>query len=158
MSMPGGIVAIVTGSRHGPPRETPSGFVHNALDKFERDFGRIAVLIEGGCRQKGYVTIDQLAAQWAMVRERAFMTVPAPWDSWEQWGLPSRNAAGPERNGWMHDLACQLAPRAMNRRCLAFPGGNGTASMVSIARDRGTIVKSYQYGATGMKWGWRDEP
>lgn len=154
---PGGHIAIVTGSRNGIPAAMPSTFVMDALNDFEHQFGRIEHIIEGGCRprRKGDpATIDQLAAQWAMRNERPFTTFPAPWNSWEALELPSKTSAGPHRNSWQHDLACMLAPTTRNRRCLAFPGGDGTASMVRIAVERGTPTYRYEHAARDT-WTWQ---
>lgn len=155
----GGYIAIVTGSRHGAPAGTV-GFVRRALDEFDRQFGYIEMVIQGGCKPADGgdpPSVDQLAAQWAMARERAFLTYPAPWTRWEELELPSRAAAGPHRNSWMHDVACVLAPNARNRVCLAFPGGTGTAGMVKTAAERGTRVMRYEglQGPLGL-WRWKE--
>jgi hypothetical protein len=152
------LTTIVTGSRDGVPVGESSSFVHVAMDRFEREHGRIVHVIQGGCRPLrlgGPRTTDQLAAAWALANERAFSTIPAPWDTWEAHGLKSLRSAGHVRNGWLHELATMLEPRAMNRRCLAFEGGSGTASMTRIALQRGTPVWRYVRGGDG--WEWRVE-
>lgn len=61
---------------------------------------------------------DMLAHDWAMARGIQPVDVPAMWDAH---GI----AAGPMRNRAMAALNPDL--------CIAFPGGNGTKSMTSIA-------------------------
>jgi hypothetical protein len=90
-----------------------SGEVDRVLSDLHEDTP-IAVVIEGGARGA-----DLFAASWAQRNEIQKVTVAA---DWEMYG----NAAGPMRNKEMLSLNPDLV--------VAFPGGRGTANMVSIAR------------------------
>jgi hypothetical protein len=80
----------------------------------------IDILIEGGARGA-----DRLARYWAIRNGVHYATVPALWDIFE-------NAAGPMRNSAM----LLLRPTKL----VAFPGGRGTADMVSKAKKAGVPV------------------
>ena len=89
------------------------------LEDIHYDYG-IDSIIEGGA-----TGADKLASQWANERGISVITVPADWVSY-------RKAAGPIRNKKMLTFKPDLV--------VAFPGGKGTASMVSIARIAGVPV------------------
>lgn len=79
---------------------------------------------------------DRMAGEWARVRGRPEVRVPANWD----W-LGRRGGA--LRNTWMLDF-CRVD------HVVAFPGGAGTADMVAKARRRG--IKVIEVGGDGT---WR---
>lgn len=68
---------------------------------------------------------DTLAENWAIDHGVQDVACPA---NWKQWPV----AAGPIRNQAMLDLGADAV--------IAFPGGKGTADMVSRARRRGVPV------------------
>ncbi len=70
---------------------------------------------------------DRLAGQWASERGIPEILVPANW-------IYHHKGAGPIRNGWMLKFVRVDV-------VLAFPGGTGTANMVSQARAAGIPVK-----------------
>lgn len=69
---------------------------------------------------------DGFAAAWAVSNRYLTWPFPADWDTYGK-------AAGPIRNQKMLDTAKPIA-------VIAFPGGKGTAHMVSIARQAGVPV------------------
>jgi hypothetical protein len=68
---------------------------------------------------------DRLGSDWAVYRSVPVLAVPA---DWKQHG----KAAGPIRNGQMLTHSPALV--------VAFPGGRGTANMISQARSAGVKV------------------
>ena len=64
---------------------------------------------------------DSLAEQWARDRGVPFTTVKADWSKYGK-------AAGPLRNRRMLEML------GYGDRVIAFPGGNGTANIVKIAK------------------------
>jgi hypothetical protein len=80
----------------------------------------VSIVIHGGA-----TGADHYAELWAIARNIHYARVPALWA-----GLG--RSAGPKRN----EAMLLLAPDAV----VAFPGGRGTAHMVSIARDAGIQV------------------
>lgn len=91
----------------------------------------ITLLIHGACvdmdgRRRG---ADALAELWALSREVPYVGVPAKWKT----GGQHRKREGHIRNQVMYD-------RWRPDRGVAFPGGNGTRSMVDIMRAGGTQV------------------
>lgn len=74
----------------------------------------IRCLIEGGAEGA-----DKLARKWAERRGVHYAEVPALWDYYKK-------RAGPMRNKTMLLLQPQLV--------VAFPGGDGTAGMIRLAR------------------------
>ncbi len=77
--------------------------------------------------QGGATGADKLARQWCMDRTVEYLNFPA---DWEKYG----RAAGPIRNEKMILVG---APDMV----LAFPGGRGTADMVSKADAAGVPVR-----------------
>jgi hypothetical protein len=84
--------------------------------------GGICLIIHGGASGA-----DRLAGHWAVDVKIPCMVFPAPWDS-------CGRLAGPLRNQWMLDFG---KPDIV----IAFPGGRGTANMVSLARQRNIEVQ-----------------
>lgn len=103
------IKILVCGGR----RYTNKAFMWDWLDLFSNS-NEISHVINGF--QRG---ADMLAHDWAV--ERGIQPVDCP-ANWKVHGT----AAGPLRNRAMAALQPDL--------CIAFPGGNGTKSMTSIAR------------------------
>lgn len=95
--------------------------VFKTLDKIHAETP-IFILIDGGA-----TGADSLAADWARRRE--------VWNlrCYASWKLEGR-AAGPVRNKKMLD-------KSKPDLVVAFPGGNGTAHMVKIAKEAGVEVK-----------------
>jgi hypothetical protein len=91
------------------------------LDRFHAERGPVAVLIHGGAKGA-----DSLAERWAMARGISIARYDA---DWERHG----RAAGPIRNKQMLD---EGKPDIV----VAYPGGRGTANMISQARSRGVAV------------------
>lgn len=83
-------------------------------------------IISGGARG-----VDSAAIDWAVVNWCPFKEYKA---DWQQYG----KAAGVIRNRQMLD---EGKPDLV----VAFPGGKGTAHMVSIAKERGIPVKEITY-------------
>lgn len=136
---PGDWTAIVCGGRGGPPRGVGSDWVFRALDAVDRE-RRLGHIIQGG--QTG---IDTLAHYWARDRCRPSTTIWADWDALER-------MAGPKRNAEMGAFLLRVAPAGL-RACLAFPGRDGTESMVSIARAaRVPVWRCELVGRSGFAW------
>lgn len=95
-----------------------------------REARGVKCVIEGGQKhldkKRGMVGADYWANQWAIARGLATEQYFA---NWLEQGL----AAGPIRNQHMLDVG---EPDFV----VAFPGKNGTANMVEIARKAGLIV------------------
>lgn len=112
------MIAVVTGTREHADRRT----VWAMLDRWREAHG-LDVLVDGKCPStRGGLSVDECAHRWAERKELATVRCPADWGR-------HRGAAGPIRNGEMGDRL--LIARAQRRRVvvLAFPGGDGTASM-----------------------------
>lgn len=84
------------------------------LDAARAKHGDI-IVIHGGARGA-----DSLAGKWADLRGVPCIGMNAAWTFY-------KNRAGPIRNQWMLDHA---GPQAV----IAFPGGTGTADMVTRAK------------------------
>ncbi len=123
---------IVCGSRDG----CGVGVVERALTAFDRDTLRLEHVIVGSHRG-----VDGDAANWALRHERIITIVPAEWNRFGK-------AAGPTRNERMPQLF-------QVRGVLAFPGGAGTAGMVSIARRE--HIPLWHCLISGHHWQWRRE-
>lgn len=91
----------------------------------------IALIIQGGCPTGA----DRLAAVFAAQQGMPCAQMEA------QWGAHGRKA-GPLRNQWMVSL---LAPDLV----VAFPGGRGTADMLSRARAAGIPINAVGGGDVG---------
>jgi len=92
------------------------------LDRLHKQRGPFKTLISGNAPGA-----DRLAEAWAAKRGVAVQTFPANWKS-------HGRAAGPKRNAEMLKIG---KPDLI----IAFPGGTGTAHMVTIARQAGIDVK-----------------
>ena len=103
---------LVCGGRNYLHRE----HVFMVLDSLEP-----SVVIHGGARGA-----DQLAGAWAKERKVEFRKYPAQWNRYGK-------SAGFRRNE-------QMLNEENPDLVIAFPGGNGTAHMVRIARQRGYRV------------------
>lgn len=95
--------------------------VFDVLDDCRKWFAASFCIITGGARGA-----DRFAGMWAESRGVCSIRVPAPWTVY---GL----SAGMLRNSWMLYF-CK--PELV----IAFPGGNGTAGMIKLAREAGVDV------------------
>lgn len=96
-------------------------FVCETLDSAREHYGNV-VIVQGGARGA-----DRLAKAWAVARGIPCVEIAANWDFYGK-------RAGSLRNQWMFDI---MKPSV----CVAFPGGVGTANMVSICEKAGIFVK-----------------
>lgn len=108
--------AIVCGGRDFTDRDA----VFRALDAQREALG-ITAIAHGAARG-----VDTLAMEWAHARGVACTAFPA---DWERYG----RAAGVRRNAAMLE-------KARPDLVIAFPGGRGTADMVSRAHAAGVRV------------------
>jgi hypothetical protein len=115
----GGLVVLVCGGRDYNDRR----HVFDTLDRLHREQGPIARLVHGDAPGA-----DRLSDAWG--RQAGVDVKPYAAD-WRRFG----RSAGPRRNRKM--LAEE---RAHLDLVVAFPGGNGTADMVAIARAAGVDV------------------
>ena len=95
-------------------------YVRQRLDLFVADFGKPAIIIEGGAPG-----VDSYAQSWAISHGIHVATVLPLWDKLGR-------AAGPKRNAAMLDLCPNLV--------IAFPGGKGTENMIRQAEDANVRV------------------
>lgn len=95
--------------------------VYYTLDQIHAETP-ITLIIEGGAKGA-----DRLARRWALYRGVLYVTEEADW-------AKDGKAAGPIRNALMLE---KHEPSLV----VAFPGGKGTADMVSKARHAGVVVK-----------------
>ena len=104
------------------------------LERYLDDFDSgspIEILGHGGCGERdrdGRPTkgADLLAGLWANKRGIPCVGMDAAW-------LGLGRKAGPIRNGWLHQFFTW-------DKCIAFPGGKGTADMVRKALAAGVDV------------------
>lgn len=116
-----GLRVLVCGGRNYSDEAT----VDSALDFIHKKWDDIDVLIDGGA-----TGADTLCRDWAYrneVETRTFMA------DWKKHG----KAAGPIRNQQMLD---EGKPHML----VAFPGGRGTADMVSRAKKAGVTILEIQ--------------
>ena len=99
---------------------TDSALVYRVLDRFHAD-NIIEVLIEGGARGA-----DRIAGYWARKHRIDNLKFPADWKAHD-------NAAGPIRNQ-------RMLKEGRPDVVIAFPGGHGTADMVTRAKAAGVPV------------------
>lgn len=85
----------------------------------------ITVIVQGECHTK--INADKLAKLWAHTRGVCCIGVAANWSFYNK-------AAGPIRNGWMLEHCAPIDA------VIAFPGGDGTANMVSQASNVGIYI------------------
>ena len=100
-----------------------SHIVKGVLDEIH-NHTPITSVVHGGCSGA-----DKLASDWAKMRG---ITVYPHLANWSEHG----RAAGPIRNKAMLDSHPDI------KWVIAFPGGKGTESMVSLARRRGIDIDS----------------
>lgn len=114
------MILLVCGGRDYANRD----MVFRVLDWLHAKVQPVALLVQGGCRTGA----DAFAREWAKDR-----IADGHWRSYHaNWQAHGRSA-GPKRNAWMlHDSQPDLV--------LAFPGGRGTADMVSKALAAGVAV------------------
>lgn len=103
-------VLLVCGGR----KYSDKARLEQCLDSFHA-WSNVDILINGGA-----TGADLLAKNWADSRGIHHATVPALWKHFDR-------SAGPKRNSAM----LWLRPSVL----IAFPGGNGTASMVKLAKE-----------------------
>lgn len=106
------------------------GSVYGTMDSLHES-RRISTIITGAqrkwCRTRmRWIGADWLAIEWALRREIPFIGHPAKWDAYGK-------SAGPRRN---EQMPAWWSPTTV----VAFPGGAGTAGMISIARGLGLEV------------------
>lgn len=106
---------LITGGRDFDDRE----MLFLALDRLHSELG-FTLLIHGDAKGA-----DRLAGEWATERTIEVLACPA---DWKRHG----RAAGPIRNRQMLEHMPDLL--------VAFPGGRGTADMVSVATKAGLRV------------------
>ena len=118
-------IVIVCGGRDYNDRAT----VYKVLDEVQP-----YVVVHGACGVdaedagwKGMRGADAMADEWACQYSVRHKRRPA---RWRRLG----RAAGPIRNR-------QMAEAHPTATVIAFPGGDGTASMIRIARERGMTVR-----------------
>ncbi len=114
---------LVTGGRGYSDRKT----VFDALDALKPN-----ILMEGGA-----AGADALAREWATKNGAQSVMVPANWNRLGR-------AAGPVRNTMMVTILKAFEKAGWECSVVAFPGGAGTASCVSIATDNGFVVKKVE--------------
>lgn len=127
------MIAIVCGGRD----YTDAARVKSVLDAAVTRLGLEAIIEGGNGRllpdgrvEKG---ADLLALEWAKQRgDISWIDVPADWDGWAAKGR--REAAGPVRNALMLDILLGDA-MGSERAVIAFPGGSGTANMLTLANS-----------------------
>lgn len=98
---------------------------YKALDKLHRTHG-IDVVIEGDARGA-----DRIAGYWARRNRVDNLKFPADWER-------DGRAAGPIRNA-------KMLAEGKPDMVLAFPGGSGTADMMSKARAAGLAIQYEVY-------------
>lgn len=118
----GPLCILVCGGRH----YDNAAHVFTVLDGYRRHAAHDALTIVQGAATGA----DRLAREWCIQRKVPFHNFPA---NWQELG----NAAGPIRNARMLEAG---KPDLV----IAFPGGKGTADMVTKARAAGVKVVEVQ--------------
>jgi hypothetical protein len=117
-------LCLVTGGRSYPHRDV----VFRHLDALHRRHGNITI-IHGACCDRNDPTqltgADRWAQEWAQVRQRPYIGVPAEW-------ARLGDKAGPIRNGRM----VLYLPHG----AVAFPGHVGTQNCIDQAEAAGVSV------------------
>jgi hypothetical protein len=111
---------LVCGGRDYNDRER----IYRVLDNAAKALGDI-IIIHGGANGA-----DKISGDWASERNFDVEVYPADWDKYKK-------AAGFIRNS-------QMLNEGKPDIVLAFPGGKGTAMMISIAEKAGVKVRKYQ--------------
>lgn len=117
-------VALVAGGRNYDDRDS----VFRALDALHRKHPNITIVHGACCRRDDPTQLtgaDRWAQEWAQVRQRPYIGMPAEW-------LKFDKAAGPLRNG----LMLHYLPSGV----VAFRGGDGTEDMCLQAASAGISV------------------
>lgn len=97
------------------------GFIYMTLNIIDKELGPIEMILEGGAGGA-----DRLAYRWACETITPVRTYGA---DWEKHG----KGAGPIRNN-------RMLREGKPDIVVAFPGGKGTAHMVSIAKRAGVDI------------------
>lgn len=108
----------------GGRKYSNSRFFNKIMDQLHKE-KKITKIIEGGANGA-----DRLARRWANLNDIPNKTYNAQWEIFGK-------AAGQIRNKYMYDME-------LPDLVVAFPGGNGTAGMVSYARSNNAIVIEYK--------------
>lgn len=95
--------------------------VDRTLDAINNESPAVSVIIHGNA-----AGADTLADNWAFKRCKPVLPFPANWKAYGR-------SAGAKRNK-------QMLREGKPDLVVAFPGGNGTANMVAIARAAGITV------------------
>jgi len=140
-------VLVCGGRRYDNDSELPGAAVAKALDGLAiiREWVtlkiRFSVLMHGACgvdRSKPdwsrLTGADRWAHEWALRNRVPVVAYPADWTT-------HKRAAGPMRN---EEMIIDGRPDLV----IAFPGGDGTAGMVELARKYGVSVEFPR----GMAW------
>lgn len=109
-------MAIVTGGRDYANAARMKTVLDAAVEKLG-----LKTVIEGRCPKGG---ADRLAQEWTEARSDISLISVRPDGDW-----PS---AGPRRNKMMRDI---LLAHEGDRAVFVFPGGNGTANMLALAKE-----------------------
>lgn len=120
---------IVTGGRHSKERELVWTFLDNLYHRINEDGPPEELTVVQG----GATGVDRHAREWCASRGVAYVNYPYP----SELG----RSGGPIRNR-------RMAEEQRPDMVVAFPGGAGTASMVSIARELGIRVIEVQSDGT----------
>lgn len=111
---------VCGGRRYGEDSSDEALNVHNTLDNLRQEYFNIHII------QGGATGADRQAREWAEMNFIPFSEYPPNWPYWGK-------AAGPKRNQQMLD---EGKPDLV----IAFPGGRGTADMISRAEKAGVKV------------------
>lgn len=111
------MIVLVCGGRDYPARQD----AFSCLDSLHAQYG-ITGIVEGEARGA-----DTLAKEWAIARGVTLYPHRADWDTHGKKAGHLRNAA-------------MLNNNPPPTYCVAFPGGRGTADMVSKAKAAGLVV------------------
>lgn len=114
MSTPNWMAVLVCGGRDYSDRVA----LKHSLDTLREQIQNCdrEILVLHGCARGA----DSLAKEWALNNGLAQMGIEAAWDFYDK-------RAGFIRNAWLRDIG-------KPEYCVAFPGGRGTASMVSLCK------------------------
>ena len=112
----------VTGSRKCRARAS----VYKALERALSEHPDFHLVVGYDPKDQKFQGLDEIAAQWAMERGVPLTCYPA---DWARYGNP----AGPIRN--------RLMAISGLKKCIAFPGGKGTANMIEQCEKAGVPVE-----------------
>lgn len=117
---PRGVRVVVTGGRD----YSDYGYVERVMNLYRLQGNRIQVLIYGVA-----TGADTLCYEWAVSKGILTLPFPVTKDDWSRLG----RGAGPIRNR-------RMIVEGKPDICIAFPGGRGTANMVSQCKEFGVPV------------------